>query len=116
MELVDSGAYLAVECTGFARSDLLGKYPDLPEARHRTNGLLPFDQAVAAGREQLYGSPLRFAIDIATAHYEWRIEPHPVEQLDWAAAERAAQTVSGPTGNSRCSTPARWLTTSCISS
>ncbi|CAM5590957.1 hypothetical protein BOQ63_007360 (plasmid) [Streptomyces viridifaciens] len=89
VELVDSGAYLAVECTGFARSDLLGKYPDLPEARHRTNGLLPFDQAVAAGREQLYRAdrPLRFAIDIATAHYEWRIEPHPVEQLDWAAAE-----------------------------
>ncbi|WP_162002659.1 HEAT repeat domain-containing protein [Streptomyces sp. CB01881] len=94
-ELVDSGRYLAVECTGFARSDLLGKYPNLPEARHRTDGLLPFDQAVLAGREQLDQAdrPLRFAIDIATAHYEWRIEPHSVKERSPAAKaqERSEQ-------------------------
>ncbi|MGW2421446.1 AAA family ATPase [Streptomyces sp. NPDC001709] len=86
--LVDSGAYLPVECTGVARSDLLGQYPELPEARHRTDGLLPFHQAVAAGREQLSRSdrPLRFAIDVATAHYAWRIEPHPLEALPGAYA------------------------------
>jgi len=84
-ELVDSGAYLAVECTGFARSDLLGQYPGRPEARGRVGGLLTFDQAVAAGREQL-GRPLRFAIDVAIAHYDWRMEPHPVESLPGAYA------------------------------
>jgi hypothetical protein len=87
-ELVDSGAYQAVECTGFARSDLLGQYADLPEARGRTDGLLTFDQAAAAGREQLGRAdrPLRFALDVATAHYDWRIEPHPVEALPGAYA------------------------------
>ncbi|MFF5076253.1 AAA family ATPase [Actinoplanes sp. NPDC000266] len=71
-ELVDSGAYLAVECTGFAHSEAAG-------------GPLTFDQAVAAGREQL-NRPLRFALDVAIAHYEWRIEPLPVEALPGAHA------------------------------
>ncbi|GAA1026348.1 hypothetical protein GCM10009557_03740 [Virgisporangium ochraceum] len=87
-ELVDSGAYRAVECTGFAHSDLLGRYVDLPEGRGRSDGLLTFEQAVRAGREQL-GRPdreLRFAIDVATAHYEWRIEPYRVEALPGAYA------------------------------
>ncbi|MEU4419928.1 ATP-binding protein [Actinoplanes sp. NPDC024001] len=87
-ELVDSGTYLAVECTGFARSELLGQYPDLPEARDRADGLLTFERALAAGREQIGRAdrPLRFALDVATAHYEWRIEPHPVEALPGAYA------------------------------
>lgn len=87
-DLVDSGAYLAVECTGFARSELLGQYADLPEARHREGGVLSFDRALAAGREQLGrpGRPLRFAVDIAQAHYDWRFEPHPLEPLPGASA------------------------------
>src|SRR5262249_22976926 len=74
-ELVESGAYLAMECTGFAQSKSLPN--SVPEGFGRTNdGLMPFDRAVTAGREQLdrADSPFRFAIDVAVAHYYWRIE------------------------------------------
>jgi hypothetical protein len=76
-ELVDSGAYLLLECTGFARSRSL---PDsVPEGTGRTKeGLMPFEQAIATGRRQLekFDRPFHFAVDIAVAHYGWRIEPH----------------------------------------
>jgi hypothetical protein len=87
-DLIDSGAYLPVECTGFARSDLLARLPDLPESTGRVDGLLPFESAVAAGRQQLdqVDRPLRFAVDVATAHYAWRLEPYPVEPLPSAYA------------------------------
>ena len=74
-ELVDSGAFLAMECTGFAQSKSLPE--PVPEGIGRTgDGLMPFDRAVTAGREQLdrADSPFRFAIDVAVAHYHWRIE------------------------------------------
>ncbi|MFF3333976.1 AAA family ATPase [Streptomyces sp. NPDC002888] len=85
-ELVDSGSYLAVECTGFAHSNLLAPGSDLPEARHREDGLLTFDRAVAAGREQLNRPerPLRFAVDVGLAQYGWRFEPHPLEAFPGA--------------------------------
>jgi|GEM_PF-1405291 len=85
--LIDEGNFLAVECTGFARSEALGE-GDTPEAQRRTNGLLTFEQAVAAGRRQFDRAdrPLSFAIDIAVAHYGWRIEPHPLVALPGAWA------------------------------
>jgi len=84
---IDGGDFLAVECTGFAHSTQLGESTtDEPEARHRTDGVLSFEQATAAGREQLDrpDRPLRFALDLAVAHYGWRIEPYPLEPLPGA--------------------------------
>lgn len=86
-DLIDEESFLAVECTGFAHSDKLGqKVGDKPEAQHRTGGVLTFDQAVDAGRHQLDRAdrPFQFAIDVAVAHYGWRIEPHPLEMLPGA--------------------------------
>jgi hypothetical protein len=74
-ELIDNDAYLAVECTGFARSkNLPGSVPE--GVGRMADGLLPFDRAISAGREQLDRSnrPFRFALDIAVAHYYWRID------------------------------------------
>jgi AAA ATPase domain len=86
-DLIDEESFTAVECTGFAHSDQLAqKIGDKPEAQHRIGGVLDFDQATEAGRRQLGRSdrPLQFAIDIAVAHYGWRIEPHPMEVLPGA--------------------------------
>jgi AAA ATPase domain len=86
-DLIDEESFLAVECTGFAHSDQLGQeIGDKPEAQHRTGGVLVFDQAVEAGRQQLDRAdrPFQFAIDIAVAHYGWRMEPHPLELLPGA--------------------------------
>ena len=83
-DLIDEGSFIAVECTGFAHSEQLSrKVDDTPEAQHRSNGVLSFDQAVQAGRQQLDRAdrPFQFAIDIAMAHNAWRIKPHPVETL-----------------------------------
>jgi hypothetical protein len=86
-ELIDNGEFLAVECTGFAHSNALGKAGiDKPECFSRANGVLTFDQAVNVGRQQLdrQKNPFRFALDIAVAHYGWRIDPHPLEPLPGA--------------------------------
>lgn len=82
-ELIDEEAFLAVECTGFAHSGQLGQGDDTPESQHRTDGVLSFDQAVRAGRQQL-DRPFQFAIDVAVAHYGWRIEPYTLEALPGA--------------------------------
>jgi hypothetical protein len=85
--LIDEQSFMAVECTGFAYSEELGKrIGDKPEATHRTRGVLTFEQAVRAGREQLDRTdrPFRFALDVAIAHYGWRIEPRPLEPLPGA--------------------------------
>lgn len=76
--LVDSGAYLAVECTGFASVSEFST--NVPEGIGRHHGLLPFEQAIAAGRAQLDrpDRPLDIAIDIATARWQWRVEPEPL--------------------------------------
>ena len=86
-DLIDEDSFLAVECTGFAHSEQLGQaIGDKPEAQHRTDGFLAFDQAVRAGWQQLDRAdrPFQFAIDVAIAHYGWRIEPHPLETLPGA--------------------------------
>jgi hypothetical protein len=85
--LIDQGNFFAVECTGFARSTELGAgAADKPETQQRIDGLLSFDQAVSVGHQQLAlrGRPFRFAIDVAVAHFGWRIEPHPLVLLPGA--------------------------------
>jgi hypothetical protein len=82
-ELIDTDrTFLAVECTGFAHSDVLarGDGGPWPEAQHRVGGVLSFERAVEAGRAQLDcpGRPFHFALDLAVAHYDWRIEPYTV--------------------------------------
>lgn len=74
-ELVDSGTFIAVECTGFAHTDRL---------EGRQGGVLDFEHALEAGRQQLE-RPLRFALDVAVAHYGWRIEPHPLQPTPGAS-------------------------------
>ncbi|MBD2213327.1 hypothetical protein H6G27_26135 [Nostoc linckia FACHB-104] len=74
-ELIVSDVYIAIECTGFAYSKSIPK--NFPEGVGRTeDGILPIERAIAAGHEQLNQTdrPFRFALDIAVAHYEWRIE------------------------------------------
>jgi hypothetical protein len=63
--LIDDGHYLAVECTGFARTNVLD--PALPEGRERIDGRLDFARAIKAGREQLdlTSRPFLFAVDPA---------------------------------------------------
>lgn len=73
--LVESGSFLAVECTGFAHSETLPV--ESIEGQNRRDGVLSFVDAVDAGRRQLErtDSPLRFAIDVTVAHYHWRLTP-----------------------------------------
>ncbi|MHC1767448.1 MAG: PQQ-binding-like beta-propeller repeat protein [Verrucomicrobiia bacterium] len=86
VNLVDSGSHLAVECTGFAHSAELEGVANLkcPETIDRSDGVMSFERAVAAGREQLQLAevkerPLRFAIDVAIAHILWYMEPLPID-------------------------------------
>jgi hypothetical protein len=86
-DLIDQDSFAAVECTGFAHSNQLGqKIGDKPEAQRRTGGVLTFEQAMDAGRRQLdrEDRPFQFALDVAVAHYGWRIEPYPLEMLPGA--------------------------------
>jgi AAA ATPase domain len=81
-ELIDSDSFIAVECTGFAHTERLGqRMGKVPENEQRQAGVLSFEQATAAGRQQLDRGdrPFQFALDIAVAHYGWRIEPHRLE-------------------------------------
>lgn len=81
--LIDDEAYFAIECTGFAYSKSLPE--SVPEGLGRTEeGILPFERAVAAGREQLdqLERPLGFALDIAVAHYHWEIESVEIPKPD----------------------------------
>src|SRR5262245_57834609 len=80
-ELIDNDhAFLAVECTGFAHSEALGQAAAQawPEGQHRDGGVLSFERAVEAGRRQLdcAGRPFQLALDIAVAHYDWRVGPY----------------------------------------
>jgi hypothetical protein len=73
---LERGTYLAVECTGFARSESLGVH--LPEGRGRdAGGFLSFDAAQDAGKAQLdfEPRPFEYAIDLPVARYTWSIEP-----------------------------------------
>jgi hypothetical protein len=88
-QLIDDGHYIAVECTGFAHSDWLQSHADtqFPETLHRTDGFIEFRDVCDAGREQLDKRNLRFALDIATAHYSW--DKGPFAAAVFAPGERA---------------------------
>ena len=64
-EMVDREDYLAIECTGFAKSETLSE-----NKFQRVDGFLSFVQAVNFGRQQL-DRPLEFALDIAIADNFW---------------------------------------------
>jgi tetratricopeptide (TPR) repeat protein len=83
-QLVDSGEYILVECTGFARSEMIPK--DLPEGEGRVEGLLTFQKAVEAGRKQLdcQNRSLIFALDVDMAHRLWGVKPYAANWQDTA--------------------------------
>jgi HEAT repeat protein/energy-coupling factor transporter ATP-binding protein EcfA2 len=60
--------YLAIECTGFAKSETLSEGEE--EKFQRVDGFLSFDQAVEWGCKQLE-KPLKFALDIHMAYNFW---------------------------------------------
>jgi hypothetical protein len=74
--LVDEGHYIAIECTGFARGDVLSA--SVPEGAGRVDGKLNFEAAVAAGRAQLSFAkrPFRFAIDVAVLRDRHGVFPY----------------------------------------
>ena len=77
-KLITSGAYWAIECTGFSK--MTKRESSEPECIGRdTSGFLNFERAKKAGSEQLYysGRDFRFAIDVETLH-EHGIEPNPL--------------------------------------
>jgi len=86
-KLIDEAEdYIAIECTGFAHTQSF-KNSSQPEAKRRkSDGTLSFDNALNAGREQLENTArsFEFAIDIAVAHYAWKIEPLTIKDLDSA--------------------------------
>lgn len=79
VDLINSGSFLPIECTGFAQSDRLHKYSD--GQQERANGFLTFDQAVSAATAEIKNAKesFRFALDVAVAHYAWRIDPYPLD-------------------------------------
>jgi hypothetical protein len=79
--LIHSEALSVVECTGFARSEVLAvPHAGLPETMHRSIEGMSFERALAAGAEQLLSSrELDFAIDITVAHNLWNFTPFPFE-------------------------------------
>ena len=82
-KLIGEGSWLAVECTGFAYSEKIsavgGEAP--PESLGREEGLMTFERATAAGREQLdyEARKFQFVFDIAVAHYHWNVPPYQIE-------------------------------------
>jgi hypothetical protein len=79
-KLIDEEAYIAIECTGFAHTQSLNSSLQPEAKRRKSDGTLSFDNALSAGREQLENKDrsFKFAIDIAVAHYKWRIESFPI--------------------------------------
>ena len=87
---IDEGSWLAVECTGFAYSEVISAVGSEapPESIGREKGLMTFKLATAAGQAQLdyLPRPFKFAFDIAVAHYYWRIQPYELPLPDDVAA------------------------------
>jgi hypothetical protein len=74
-ELVASGEYVLLECTGFAQAkEALSQ--ETPEGTGRTDGLMSFERAVEAGLEQLGFGPraFEFAVDVAYLQDVVRVE------------------------------------------
>lgn len=84
-KLVSEEGYIAVECTGFARSQSLAM-----EGKPRQEGGLSFEDAVEIGEKNLNNpnKPFEFAIDIAAAKYIWKIPNEEIPNFD-EAKERA---------------------------
>lgn len=63
--LVERGDWIAIECTGFGRSESIPE--TVPEGKNRQKGRLSFENACKAGTEQLSepNRPFEFAIDPA---------------------------------------------------
>jgi hypothetical protein len=86
-KFIESNAYIAVECTGFAHTQSFTGSE--PEAIGRVDGILPFERAINAGIEQLNNPnrPFQFAIDIAAARYGWKMDsfeiPEPPTKSEW---------------------------------
>jgi hypothetical protein len=94
-QLIKDGSWLAVECTGFARSQRLAHTTtEEPECLHRTADGMDFENALLAGKEQLYYEPRLhefFALDIAIAHYSWRITDDlevEIPSADWDESKK----------------------------
>jgi hypothetical protein len=85
LALVERGALVPVECTGMAQFALAEtkETSSYPEAVGREGGVMSFERAQAAGLEQLRSSSrtMLFSVDIAVAHYGWRISPLPQTPL-----------------------------------
>lgn len=94
-KLVDRGDYVLVECTGFSAGE--GLPETVPEGRGRVEGLLPFDRAKAAGREQL-DRPDRaflFAVDVAVLQDVGKLAPHEPPGRSLAAVPDLRRRLSG---------------------
>ena len=69
LKLVDDGTYVAVECTGFTR------VPQAEAPETTPPALMQFEESLEAGRKRLQDKEqFKFAVDIAIAHYRWRIK------------------------------------------
>lgn len=91
-KLIDNDAYRAIECTGFAHAESLNTLEEQPEATQRQqDGTLKFNRAIKVGEQQLRNPkrPFKFAIDIATAQYFWKIEPLEIPNFAEKLAERS---------------------------
>jgi AAA ATPase-like protein len=75
--LIESGNYVLIECTGFAR-DTGALDPQTPEGQGRVGERMPYERAREAGREQLAmkNRPFLFAIDIATLQDVYKLKPY----------------------------------------
>lgn len=62
-EIIRQGGYIAIECTGFGKSDYWN------QECQQSDKLLPFNLAEERGQENLASHSLKFAIDIAIANY-----------------------------------------------
>ena len=105
--LVDDGGAIAVEVTGFARSDDPGLVGLNVEGR--SAGGLPFTEALAAGRQQL-NRPLQFALDVAELQFRWQFTPFAV--VDPELQRQLTNQLSAQFGLSRregSTLPAVWL-------
>jgi hypothetical protein len=92
-KLIEDEAYIAVECTGFAHSQVLGN-SQAPESKSRTpDGVLSFGRAVNAGKEQLENPSRKFkyAIDIAAAKYIWKIPTEEIPNFDLEKEKATAE-------------------------
>ena len=76
-QLIDDGTYVAIECTGFARSKRLHGEGG-PEEQGRSDGFLDWEKATEMGRQQLEPGSSRsfeFALDIALLQHQWGLSP-----------------------------------------